>query len=223
MPAGDKFIYELDIFNMEVIHSFQQRKFHNARSLLFRVCQLIQTAKISNDINDTTKVLFDSPSFQSMEDIPLLPARHILSENDVRYQEIYNTAFQLPYYEKISPTFAGSVILYNLGLLYHNEAIQLGRSTASKKALRLYKRSTSLLLSSKCERSNSAILLLAALCHNMAHIFKETFQLSHSLAMISAVANIDCGIISMSARDREFFSTNAYFVSRSHTCCASAA
>jgi hypothetical protein len=104
-------------------------------------------------------------------------------QGNILQQEIYNGAFLLAADIPVAPQPTAAVLLFNLGLIYHRIANIHGRSQDFSTAADCYIRSYTMLRESAqsggkkhIDGSSSALIVLkAALCYNLSHIFLVSF------------------------------------------------
>jgi hypothetical protein len=117
--------------------------------------------------------------------------------------------------ERIVP----AVLLYNLGLCHHREALRRADSDSLRTASRLYSHAMALLETLTDELRDSDMVLCAALANNMAHIASSVFdtkatrEFQHMLEDIMAAADMEY----LEEEDAEvFFCMNLLMASELH-------
>ena len=133
---------------------------------------------------------------------------------------VYNRAFVLQSEEKPSFTenehTVPAVLLYNMGLSHHMQAMQSGNSTVLRKALQLYTMSFTLLEQASDMLNDMDIMVLLALSNNMGVItgsqFYDRAGAETSRQMMERVlGSADCLEV-LEDEDIEFFSLNLMFL-----------
>lgn len=147
---------------------------------------------------------------------PIRDTRITNKELDM-YNGIYNGAFLLANDIPIAIPETVGVLSYNLGLIFHREGVQQGRTSILYKALRLYERSLSILNNSQMNILNHSsmviVALTAAICCNMAHIY-SLFSIKPNGIDDRLAQLVTCleGETTISQEDKEFFQLSVYFL-----------
>jgi hypothetical protein len=143
-----------------------------------------------NDCNDSLDG-FPNQSSHCMNGASSLAysAMPYCKDNDVFTQEIYKGAFFITCKGQATLSSVAAVLLFNLGLVYHRAGMKNGISAVMIQALQLYRRSFAILESTRSS-SVPSIVMKAALCHNMVHIYKTFYQPTHARSLISTGAKI---------------------------------
>jgi hypothetical protein len=143
------------------------------------------------------------------------------SSPDCNSVSVYRQAFVLTSNEE-EPFFSGkehtvpSVLLYNMGLSNHIQALQTGQSVMYRKAMQLYTMAFNMLEQASEILNDMDIMVLLALANNMGVISGSQFYDRPSaensrLMMDRILTSPDC-LDSLNDEDIEFFSLNLMFL-----------
>jgi hypothetical protein len=136
-------------------------------------------------------------------------------DDDSIFQEIYNAAFLLTNDIPVSAAETAAVLLFNVGLIHHRNAIQFNKRKEMAKALQLYQQSLGLLETDDKPYSATLAVLTAALCNNMAQIFTAFYKTEQARAMMDfmqeSIERMQLDLGGISEDDFEFFNANLYF------------
>lgn len=140
---------------------------------------------------------------------------------------VYNRAFVLTTEDDEPASFSNNehtvpaVLLYNMGLSHHIQAMASGNSAVLRKALQLYTMSFTLLEQASEVLNDMDIMVLLALANNMGVIAASQFfdragaETSRQM-MERVLGSVDCLEV-MEDEDIEFFSLNLMFLSEHQT------
>ncbi|CAB9510631.1 expressed unknown protein [Seminavis robusta] len=153
--------------------------------------------------------------------IPIHAAQHKTVAPDHSFVTVYRHAFVLtsdqePLFTENEHTVP-SVLLYNMGLSHHIQAIATGQSAIFRKAMQLYTMSFTMLENASDILNDMDIMVLLALSNNMSVISGSEFYdrpsaESSRLMMERILSSTDC-LESLEDEDIEFFSLNLMFLS----------
>lgn len=158
----------------------------------------IDTGCIEDDDDD--KCSSEKPLFRA------IPVLGFLQPSHETCTAIYDHALQISH-EENDRDILTSVILFNLGLIYHSKGIYDCRSRCLSRALSFYQKAFQVLGS---EKEAQLGLLLLAIFNNTAHIFSYLFQLDEMHQCLQCMRDILADLEDIdSDTNLEFFYLNA--------------
>jgi tetratricopeptide (TPR) repeat protein len=169
--------------NASAVSLFQRGSHEEAKAMFVEALRRVHIFCLQSECEfiDTDDVQLEGGKLRCFDDTPLNSPFSSSSysiapsaeRKDVYAQVIYGSAFLLSSDIPLVSDAVTAVLLYNVGLFYHRQGIHSGKSTPYRKAMALYRKSFSLL---RRRTDSSALLVLeAAICYNLAHIYQAAF------------------------------------------------
>lgn len=145
--------------------------------------------------------------------VEVATAQHDLLDPEASH--IYSRAFLLVNDIPVTAIETTAILLFNTGLVHHEEGVRTGKSANIKHALEFYKRSFAL-LDDDVHHVIAILVLMGALCHNMAHCYSSFFQKTPFHSMIKKLTQIVRWLASAAEEldeyeDFEFFHASLFF------------
>lgn len=113
---------------------------------------------------------------------------------DLEATQIYCRAFLLVNDIPASATETAAVLLFNTGLGYHLQGVRTGKSAIIQHALEFYQRGMCLLDDQQDDVDHqyvvALVVLMGALCHNMAHCYGWFFQTLPLHSMVDKLSQV---------------------------------
>lgn len=175
------------------------------------VPQMFPDLQNSPRYSDTMGCRTRSFCFSVEATTPLL--REVLDLDGANH--MYSRAFLLANDIPATTQEATAILLFNIGLAHHLEGVRHGKSADVRLAIAFYKQSFSLVDDMREQLEVELLVLMGALCHNMAHCFRNFRQQNFVEAMVEELAHIvqwiEASQQPICSRDDEFFQTSLYF------------
>lgn len=169
--------------NVSSVSLFERGSYEDAKAMFVEALRRVHSFNLQCKCGfiDTADVQLEGGKLRCFNDSPLnspysscsysiAPAAEKL---DVYEQEIYGSAFLLSSDIPLVAEAVSAILLYNLGLFYHKKAMRSGKSILYMKAMGLYRKSLRLL--KKRYESSALLVLEAAICYNLAHVYQAAF------------------------------------------------
>jgi hypothetical protein len=140
-----------------------------------------------------------------------------MSRSQHQYEDIYNGAFLLTNDIPIARDETAAVLCFNLAMMLHREGLKVGKTSALREAMQLYQESFSLLghdANQLCyHKSIVVIVLTAAICQNMAHIYGLFLSMDKAKDIVDRLSELVVFMDSeqlIDQEDLEFFQISAF-------------
>jgi hypothetical protein len=200
----------------EISHFTLQKALEGFRDLL-RIAPQVDDAIVDDDETDSTAlytVAIHEGQYKTV-------ASSTTASSDSSFSSVYRQAFVLtsdekePYFSENEHTVP-SVLLYNMALSNHIQALQTGQSAMYRKAMQVYTMSFTMLEQASEILNDMDTMVLLALANNMGVISGSQFYdrpaAENSRLMMERILSSPECLESLDDEDMEFFSLNLMFL-----------